>query len=51
MIKDRKIYGIDISKTVFDIYNESEGHYQLSNDVQGFRQLLKSLPKEALIVM
>lgn len=51
MNKDRKIYGIDISKTVFDIYNESQGHYQLSNDAQGFKQLLKSLPKAALVVM
>ena len=51
MIKDRKIYGIDISKSVFDVYTESQGHYQLTNDVQGFKHLLKSLPKEALVVM
>ncbi len=51
MTKDKKIYGIDISKDVFDVYSESTGHYQLKNDVSGFKQLLKSLPKTALVVM
>lgn len=51
MIKDKKIYGIDISKDVFDIYNETKGHYQLKNDDSGFKQVLKSLPKTALVVM
>lgn len=44
MNKDKKIYGIDISKDVFDLYNESSGHNQLKNDELGFKQLLKSLP-------
>ncbi|MGB6269744.1 MAG: IS110 family transposase [Olleya sp.] len=51
MTKDKKIYGIDISKSVFDIYSESSGHYQLKNDEKGFKQLLKGLPKTALVVM
>ena len=51
MNKDKKIYGIDISKEVFDLYNESSGHHQLKNDELGFKQLLKSLPKSALVVM
>ena len=51
MIKDRKIYGIDISKSVFDIYSRSKGHAQLKNDESGFKQLLKNLPKQALVVM
>jgi transposase len=51
MIKDRKIYGIDISKSVFDIYNETTGHYQLKNAESGFKQVLNSLPKTALVVM
>lgn len=51
MIKDRKIYGIDISKSVFDIYSKSKGHVELKNDESGFKQLLKSLPKKALVVM
>jgi hypothetical protein len=51
MIKDKKIYGIDISKDVFDVYSESPGHYQLKNDVSGFKALLKTLPKAVLVVM
>jgi hypothetical protein len=31
MTKDRKIYGIDISKSVFDDYSEDEGHFQFTN--------------------
>ncbi|WP_418637313.1 IS110 family transposase [Winogradskyella sp.] len=51
MTKDRKIYGIDISKSVFDIYNQDTGHFQLQNDEKGFKTLLKSLSKDALVVM
>ena len=51
MNKDRKIYGIDISKSVFDVYCEATGHIQLSNDEKGFKKFLKTLPKTALVVM
>ena len=51
MNKDKEIYGIDISKSVFDVYCVATGHIQLNNDVSGFKQLLKSLPKTALVVM
>ena len=51
MTKGIKIYGIDISKSVFDIYSKEQGHSQLKNDETGFKQLLKSLPKTALVVM
>lgn len=51
MDKDKEIYGIDISKSVLDIYNEVEGHFQLSNDAPGFKKLLKCLPETALVVM
>ena len=51
MTKDKKIYGIDISKRVFDVYCEATGHIQLKNDEKGFKQLLKTLPKTALVVM
>jgi transposase len=51
MTKDRKIYGIDISKDVFDVYNDTRGHSQLKNDSSGFKSLLKSLPISALVVM
>ena len=51
MNKDKKVYGIDISKSVFDIYSDLEGHQQLKNDESGFKQLLKLLPESALVVM
>jgi transposase len=51
MNKDRKIYGIDISKNVFDVYCQTTGHVQLNNDEKGFKSFLKHLPKTALVVM
>ncbi len=51
MTKDRKIYGIDISKNVFDVYCQGTGHYQLNNDEKGFKSFLKDLPNTALVVM
>jgi len=51
MNKDKKIYGIDISKDVFDIYNDIEGHFQLDNTTKGFKKLLKILPENALMIM
>ncbi|WP_052143745.1 IS110 family transposase [Wocania ichthyoenteri] len=51
MNKDRKIYGIDISKGVFDLYNDTAGHLDFKNEEKGFKALLKSLPKDALVVM
>jgi transposase len=51
MNKDRKIYGIDISKNVFDVYCQATGHVQLNNDEKGFKSFLKHLPKTALVVM
>lgn len=51
MNKDKEIYGIDISKSVFDVYSSQDGHVQLKNDDKGFRSLLKTLPQGALVVM
>jgi len=51
MTKDRKIYGIDISKNVFDVYCLATGHSQLKNDEKGFKNFLKTLPPTALVVM
>ena len=51
MNKDKKIYGIDISKNVFDVYCIATGHVQLKNDEKGFKSLLKILPKTAVVVM
>ena len=51
MSKVTEIYGIDISKDVFDIYSEPCGHLQFTNDPRGFKDLLKLLPETALVVM
>lgn len=51
MNKDKEIFGIDISKDVFDTYSTVAGHQQFSNATTGFRKFLKGLPKNALVVM
>ncbi|WP_138435204.1 IS110 family RNA-guided transposase, partial [Winogradskyella algicola] len=51
MNKDKEIYGIDISKSVFDVYSTKGGHVQLKNDDKGFKSLLRTLPRHALVVM
>ena len=51
MDKDREIYGIDVSKKVFDVYGRETGHLQFTNDEKGFKGLVKQLPKNALAVM
>ena len=51
MNKDKEIYGIDISKAVFDVYSQESGHHQFSNDEKGFKDLVKHLSKQALVVM
>lgn len=51
MTKDKEIYGIDISKNVFDVYSHSRGHSQFKNDDKGFQSLIKQLSKASLVVM
>ncbi len=51
MNKDKEIFGIDISKDVFDVFSVSDGHCQFSNDATGFKLFLKALPKGATVVM
>jgi len=51
MNKYSKIYGVDISKDVFDVFELQEGHQQFSNDPKGFTSFLKALDKEGLVVM
>ena len=51
MNKDKEIFGIDISKDVFDVYSVLEGHQQFKNDSQGFKSLMKCLNNKALVVM
>ena len=51
MNKYSEIYGIDISKNVFDVYGSQTGHNQFKNDAEGFKGFLRGLPKGALVVM
>jgi len=51
MNKDIEIYGVDISKDVFDVFSIKTGHTQFKNDEKGFTTFLKSLPKPSLVVM
>jgi len=50
MSKYKDIYGVDISKDVFDVYGEKSGHHQFKNEEKGFTSFLKSLPKGSLVI-
>lgn len=41
MCKAKTIVGVDVSKDTIDVYVSSHGHDQFSNDVEGFRALVK----------
>ncbi|MBL7471214.1 IS110 family RNA-guided transposase, partial [Robertkochia sediminum] len=51
MTKNTKIYGVDISKDVFDVMDEQGVHQKFSNDPSGFKSFLKTLDKDGLVVM
>ncbi|WP_299444352.1 IS110 family transposase [uncultured Aquimarina sp.] len=51
MYKYKEIYGIDISKDVFDVYGNTQGHIEFKNDEKGFKSLVKHLANDALVVM
>jgi len=51
MDKYTEIYGVDISKDVFDVQNSKGDYFQLSNDNKGFKSFLKKLSKGDLVVM
>ncbi len=51
MHKYNEIYGVDISKDVFDVMNSKGDYSQLSNDEKGFKKFAKKLGKETLVVM
>ncbi|KGL62751.1 transposase family protein [Polaribacter sp. Hel1_85] len=51
MNKYKEIFGVDISKDVFDVYGSKSGHNQFKNDVSGFKFFLKRLPKNSLVIM
>lgn len=51
MNKDSKIHGVDISKDVFDVMCPNGHHHQFGNAPKGFKQYLKLLGEEDLVVM
>lgn len=51
MNKYKEIYGIDVSKDVFDVYGSETGHNQFGNDERGFKGFVKYLPEMLLVVM
>jgi transposase len=51
MNKYTEIYGVDISKDVFDVMSSTGAYAQYPNGLKGFGQLSKKLPKGSLVVM
>ncbi|WP_434979137.1 IS110 family transposase [Daejeonia sp. YH14] len=51
MDKNSKITGIDISKSSFDAYSETEGHQKFENTPSGFKKLLKKYGTDTHYVM
>ena len=51
MNKSKEIFGIDISKDVFDVYSNQTGYQSFINDAQGFKSFIKKLNKDVLVVM
>jgi transposase len=51
MNKSTEIFGIDISKDVFDVYSLEKGHHHFANNETGFKQFIKKLSKDSLVVM
>jgi len=51
MHKYNEIYGVDISKDVFDVSNIKSTHFVFSNDLNGFKKFANKLTKQTLIVM
>jgi len=51
MSKDKKYFGIDISKDIFDVYDYLGNFHQFSNDFKGFKKFNKLLDKESHCVM
>jgi transposase len=51
MHKYTNIFGVDISKDVFDVMNTKGDYHQFSNDLNGFKKFSKKLTKQTLVVM
>lgn len=51
MNKNTLFFGIDISKDVFDVYNDELGHHRYLNTTKGISDFVKTLPKGSHCVM
>jgi len=51
MNKDKKYFGIDISKAVFDVCDTNYNYYQFKNNLSGFKKLLKLLDLDSVCVL
>jgi transposase len=51
MNKYKEIFGVDISKDVFDVYGSKSGHNQFKNDAEGFKTFSNKLGLDSLVVM
>lgn len=51
MCKDIKFFGIDVSKSVFDVYNDMSGHHQYENNAKGIREFASVLDGDCHVVM
>ena len=51
MNKDIKYLGIDISKDVFDVYDNNKTHYEFTNSISGFKKFKKLLDTNTICVM
>ena len=50
MNKDIKYFGLDISKDVFDVYDNNDTYYQFKHSVSGFKKLVKLLDSNTVCV-
>lgn len=51
MTKDIKYFGLDISKDVFDVCDDTRNYYQFTNSLSGFKKLIKLLDSNTVCVM
>lgn len=51
MCKDKKYFGIDISKDVFDVYDQTGKYHQFKNGYSGFKRFLKLLDSSSHCLM
>ncbi|WP_405199163.1 hypothetical protein [Christiangramia sp. LLG6405-1] len=51
MDKIKHFYGVDTSKSFFDVVDQNGIHDQFSNDSKGFKSFLKAIQRDSLIVM